>query len=161
MMKKMTMMIFLFFGLFLSTAQAQQSINAAGGNAKGSGGSVSFTIGQIDYSCMEGTGGSVTQGVQQFSEIVKILAEEHSIINYEMVVYPNPTRDFVNLKIENYKLDNLSYALFDLLGRQIGTDKITEEETQIQMNNLPSAVYILAVSDKNKPLKSFKIIKRD
>jgi opacity protein-like surface antigen len=161
MMKKMTMMMFLFFGLFISAAQAQQSINAAGGNGKGSGGSVSFTIGQIDYSCMEGTGGSVTQGVQQFSEIVKILAEEHSIINYEMVVYPNPTRDFINLKIENYNLDNLSYALFDMLGRQIGADKITEDETQIQLNNLPSAVYILAVSDKNKPLKSFKIIKRD
>lgn len=158
---KMTMMTFLFFGVFTSTTHAQQSINAAGGDATGSGGSVSFSVGQIDYLCLEGSGGSVTQGVQQFNEVLQNLSDNQINMNVEMVIYPNPTIDLVNLQIENYDLDNLSYALFDLQGRQIATNKITKNETQIQMNNLASAVYLLTVRDKNNLLKTFKIIKKN
>jgi hypothetical protein len=160
-MKKIRMISFLFLGVFTSTTQAQQSINAAGGNAVGSGGSVSFTVGQIDYLCLEGSGGSVTQGVQQFNEVLQNLSDNEINMNVEMVIYPNPTTDLVNLKIENYDLDNLSYALFDLQGRQIATKKITQNETQIQVNNLASAVYLLTVRDKNTLLKTFKIIKKN
>jgi hypothetical protein len=161
MMKKMKMMTFLFLGVLTSAAQAQQSINAAGGDASGSGGTVSYTIGQFDYTCNEGAGGTVSQGVQHFSEIAEFLKDNIPNVNLEMVAYPNPTTDLVNLKIENYQSDSLSYALFDLQGRQIATNKITKNETQIQMNNLASAIYLLTVRDKNNLLKTFKIIKKD
>jgi opacity protein-like surface antigen len=161
MMKKMTIMAVLFFGVFTSTTQAQQSINAAGGNAQGSGGSVSYTIGQIDYTCYEGFGGTVNQGVQQLNEISEYLAVNLPEIKLEMVVYPNPTADLVNLKIENYETGFLSYALFDMQGRQIATNTITQNETQIQMKHLASAIYLLSVFDKNKLLKTFKIIKKN
>jgi opacity protein-like surface antigen len=161
MMKKMTMMTFLFLGLFTSTTQAQQSINAAGGNATGSEGTVSFSVGQIDYTCYEGTGGTVSQGVQQLAELSEVLTDNFTEIKLEMVIYPNPTTDLVNLKIENYDSDFLSYGLFDMQGRQISTNNITKSETQIQMKNMAAAVYLLTVRDKNKLLKTFKIIKKD
>jgi hypothetical protein len=154
-------MTILFLGVLTSAAQAQQSINAAGGDASGSGGTVSYTIGQIDYACYEGTGGSASQGVQQLNELSEYLSDNFSTINLEMVIYPNPTTDLVNLKIENYQSDSLSYALFDLQGRQIATNKITQDETRIQMNNFASAVYLLTVRDKDRLLKTFKIIKKD
>jgi uncharacterized protein (TIGR02145 family) len=47
----------------------QNTIPAAGGNAKGSGGSASFTVGQIFYTKLSGTNGSVVQGIQQPHEI--------------------------------------------------------------------------------------------
>ena len=161
MMKKITVISFLLFGVLTTTTQAQESVNAAGGNATGSGGTVSYTIGQIDYTCYEGNGGSVSQGVQQFDEISKFLTDTIPSINLEMVVYPNPTRDLVNLKIENYESDFLSYALFDMRGRQIAANNITQSETQIQMKNLASAIYLLTIRDKNKLLKTFKVIKKD
>jgi hypothetical protein len=161
MMKKMTMMALLIFGVFTSTAQAQQSINAAGGDAQGSGGSVSYTIGQIDYTCYEGLGGTVNQGVQQLNELSEYLEINFPEIKLEMVIYPNPTTDLVNLKIENDKTEYLSYALFDMQGRQVATNTITQNETQIQMKHLASAIYLLSVFDKNKLLKTFKIIKKN
>jgi len=48
--------------------QAQQTNASAGGNATGSGGTVSYTIGQQEYSNFSSGGGSVNQGVQQPKE---------------------------------------------------------------------------------------------
>jgi hypothetical protein len=160
-MKKKTMMTFLFLGVFTSTTQAQQSVNPAGGNANGSGGSVSYTIGQIDYTCFEASAGTVSQGVQQFNEISEFLTESFSDIKLKMVIYPNPTTDLVNLKIEDYDSDYLSYALFDMRGRKISTDTLTQSESQIQMNDLAPEVYLLNIFDKNKIVKTFKIIKKN
>ena len=46
------------------TIQAQNAIPAAGGNAAGAGGTVSYTVGQAVYTTNTGTTGSVVQGVQ-------------------------------------------------------------------------------------------------
>lgn len=45
--------------------QAQNIVLASGGNAMGTGGSVSYSIGQLDYISVSGSYGSVSQGVQQ------------------------------------------------------------------------------------------------
>jgi hypothetical protein len=50
---------------FICTANAQESILASGGNCAGSGGSASYSIGQIGYSNSSNNFGSVNDGVQQ------------------------------------------------------------------------------------------------
>ena len=47
---------------------AQESVNASGGDALGSGGSSSYSIGQVFYSNYTGASGSEAQGVQQADE---------------------------------------------------------------------------------------------
>jgi hypothetical protein len=160
-MMKTTMIILLFFGVFISKTQAQQSVNTSGGNAIGTGGTVNYSVGQIDYTSTSGTGGTVSQGTQQAYEIFTLGTDDFSNINLTMMVYPNPTPSMVNLKIEDYTLENLKYSLFDIQGRQIESKKITQDETQIQMGNLVSAIYFINVIDNNKILKTFKIIKNN
>jgi hypothetical protein len=53
----------------LSTIHAQEAIPAGGGNASGSGGSASYSVGQVVYTTNTGTNGSAAQGVQQPYEI--------------------------------------------------------------------------------------------
>jgi hypothetical protein len=48
-----------------SGAFAQQAVLAAGGEATGAGGTVSFSVGQIDFVEATGAGGKANQGVQQ------------------------------------------------------------------------------------------------
>ena len=55
---------FCLFG-YGTAIQAQEAVAAAGGEATGSGGTVSYTIGQINYTTNTGAGGTITQGVQQ------------------------------------------------------------------------------------------------
>lgn len=161
MIKKMTMMAFMFFGVFTSISQAQESFNAAGGDGTGSGGSISYSIGQVFYSCNIEAGITENQGVQQFNELLDYIEENLPSVNTELIAYPNPATDLVNLKIENYDPDSLSYALFDMQGRLLVTNQISQSETQIQLNNLPRAVYLLNVFNNKKSLKTFKIIKKD
>lgn len=156
-MKKLKLLFFLLF--VFANANSQQNVVTAGGNSSGSGGSVSYSIGQIDYTTTSATGGTVSQGIQQPFEIVTLYGEQFTEISLQMVLYPNPTTSFVNLKIDNFNMDNLSYQLINLNGKLIVDKKITESETQIQLENYPSAIYLLNVNQENKTIKTFKIIK--
>jgi hypothetical protein len=68
---------------------AQSTIPATGGNAAGNGGSVSYTVGQIVYTTVSGTNGSVAQGVQQPYEISVVTGIENKEINLSCSIYSN------------------------------------------------------------------------
>ena len=91
----------LLFGFSLAGLNAQEAFPVAGGDAVGSGGSVSYTIGQVFYNTQIGTNGSIVQGVQQPYEISVVSGvKEAEGINLEITAYPNPTSDFLRLKVE-------------------------------------------------------------
>jgi hypothetical protein len=112
-------LVIVCFSGFGSTIQAQSSIPASGGNASGGGGTVSYSIGQLVYTTnTSATYGSVARGVQQPFEISVITAiEQTEFITLVCSVYPNPARDYLNLKIENSDNKSLSYRLFDDKGK--------------------------------------------
>lgn len=143
----------------LNQLMAQQANVSSGGNATGTNGSTSYTVGQVAYTNQTGTNGKVTQGVQQPFEIVTLAADDFPEISLFMTAFPNPTSANITLLIPNYEDENRKYELTDLNGRIIDSQKITDEETQITLGNLASAIYLLKVSNGNKLLKTFKIIK--
>jgi hypothetical protein len=140
--------------------QAQNAIPAAGGNASGSGGSVSYSIGQVAFKTFSGTTGTVAQGVQQPYEIsiVTSIANTEGI-TLEYKVYPNPARGFIILAIKPYNNENLRYRLYDLTGILLQDKKVESEETEILMVNFSSAIYFLKVIKDNQEVKVFKIVK--
>src|SRR5687767_5435176 len=88
---------FLLFGSVYMFAQ--QNTDAAGGNATGSGGSVSYSVGQIDYNYQTGSNGNLNQGLQQPYEIF-ISGVDDPAIQLGLSVYPNPSTNVLYLKIE-------------------------------------------------------------
>ncbi len=146
--------------LGLTDLQAQQVLTTSGGNATGGSGSVSYTIGQIVYTTNANSNGSVAQGVQQPYEISVITGiESAKDINLICSVYPNPTTDFLTLKVENYDKEYLSYWLYDFNGNLLLNKKVEANVCSVSMQNLLSGTYILKVTDNNKVIKTFKIIK--
>ena len=141
------------------TAQAQQATTATGGNASGSGGTVAYSVGQIVYTTHTGATGSVAQGVQQPYEISIVLGVEDHQISLNMQVYPNPTTDYLTLNVGSFELAALNFQLYDLSGKLIESKKITSITETIRMENLPRATYFLKVTNNNKEVKTFKIIK--
>ncbi|OBX22180.1 MULTISPECIES: T9SS type A sorting domain-containing protein [Bizionia] len=156
-MKKTILIACLFFATQLM--YSQKAIPASGGNATGSGGSFSYTVGQLVYTTNTGSG-TLTQGVQQSIELFTLSNLELSTVNLTAVTYPNPTSDYVVLAISDAKLTDLSYALFDLQGRVVVKGSVSQERSKISMENLASGTYILKVSQNNQALKTFKIIKK-
>lgn len=146
--------------LGITGLQAQESVNITGGNASGSGGSASYSVGQVVYTTNTGTNGSVAQGVQQSFEISVVTGiEDAKSINLTVSVYPNPTTDYLTLDVKDFDLSNLSFQLYDINGRLLQSQKITGNRTSIRMSNLLAAIYFVKVIQGNRDVKTFKIIK--
>ena len=160
-MLKLFTIIFLLFVGIVST-KAQEAVPATGGEANGSGGSISYTVGQTAYSSNSGTSGNYTiEGVQQPYEISVVTSiPEAKDINISISVYPNPASEYLTVKVENYETANLQFMFFDLNGDLMRTVKATGAQTKIQIDNFTSAAYFVKVIDKQKEIKIFKVIKK-
>ena len=151
----------LAFTFSLSTATAQESVNATGGNASDSGGTVAYSVGQVVYTTNTSiSNGSVAQGVQQPFEISVVTGiEEAKGINLSVTAYPNPTTDYLTLEVKDFEFSNLHFQLYDMQGKLLQSEKITDNQTSIVMSNLVPANYFVKVIQGNKKVKTFKIIK--
>jgi hypothetical protein len=144
----------------VTTIQSQNTISATGGNASGAGGSASYTIGQTAYTTNAGSNGSLAEGVQQPYEISEIVGiEQAGYTNLFCTVWPNPTNDLLNLEVELTEYENLFYQLYDVMGKKVDSRKLIDFKTTISMANLAPATYFLKVTDNQKVVKTFKIIK--
>ncbi|MEI6754788.1 MAG: T9SS type A sorting domain-containing protein [Paludibacter sp.] len=157
--KRLNLCSLLLFGFCLNLLYAQQAIPTSGGYASGNGSSVSYSVGQIVYTTNVGANGTISQGVQQPYEISITTGTDKKDINLFYSVYPNPTIDYLTLKVADLEPLNYAYKLFDRTGRIFKSEKITTVTTSISMDGLMPNTYILKISVKNKEVKSFKIIK--
>ena len=140
---------------------AQEAVVASGGDASGTGGSISYSVGQVTYTTNTGTGGSVMAGVEQPYEIsVPTALENTEDILLELSAYPNPTTDVLTLRTGERDIENISYRLFDMNGKLIKAGKLTGSETPVNMQSLAPSVYFIKVIQNDKEIKTFKIIKK-
>ena len=145
--------------LWADFAQAQESANAAGGDAAGNGGSVAYSVGQVVYTTKTSTSCKVSQGVQQVYEIYTVEIKE-TALNIKFSLYPNPSADILTLQTSDNNKEKLSYQLFDMQGKLLCNGQVTTQQTQINTESLPSATYFIhIVNRENKNVQSFKIIK--
>jgi hypothetical protein len=151
----LTIMV-LFVGL-----HAQETTTASGGEASGNGGTVSYSVGQVVYGTHSGTTGSVSEGIQRPYEISVIIGLEETGINLNISAFPNPTTDYLILKIADdaHQESRFTITLYDLNGRVIEQQVVVSNETTIDMASLNAATYILKVNIENQEVKTFKIIK--
>ena len=137
---------------------AQEGSLSTGGNVSSSGGSMSYSVGQVFSSIYQGDQGNIVEGYQQ-SYAIALLGGIDDKLEAALSVYPNPTVASLTLKIDDYKKDDLSYKMFDLKGNMIVSHRITDAETLIDMKALPTAVYFISILDKEALLKTFRVIK--
>jgi hypothetical protein len=144
---------------FLSTAYffGQENNVSSGGNGTGTGGSVSFTIGQVDYFELSGVGGSASSGNQIAFEVYTTSLDE--LINIRTFVYPNPTNNFIVLSFSETPKNNLIYKVTDASGKLLKEENISLKETKISFVNQDNGAYFLSVFEGQKEIKHFKIIK--
>jgi len=89
-----------------------------------------------------------------FSKAVKVNFE-----NKEYSVYPNPTKDFINISLNN--ADKYQVSLLNSIGQTIYTEGETvksDHNIKINIKNLAKGVYYLKLNNKTETLKTSKII---
>lgn len=143
----------------LTAVQAQQNPVSGGGNASGTGGTLAYSVGQLAYTANTGTNGSMAQGVQQPFEIQQLLGTAQHQISLSFAAYPNPTVASLTLEIRDFDYSSTTFQLFDLNGKLLASGSIMADTTTLNMQHLPSALYILNVQDRGKTIQSYKILK--
>lgn len=156
--KKTKIFAYLLLVSMLTTGKAQQVVNTLGGNASGSSGSVSYSIGQLVFNSISGSSGTVTQGVQQPYEVSSLGLEDNNNFTQNIIIYPNPTTAFLNLKLNN-DTNELSYQIFDITGKLLKNETAITQENKIDISSFLPAIYLLKVFQNDNEFKTFKIIK--
>lgn len=141
---------------------AQKAIASAGGSATGSTGSMSYTIGQLDFNTTIALSGTITEGVQQPFEVFIVTGVSKTSENLpDMEVFPNPAAAYLQLTTQKVLINSIMiYQLFDMNGHLIKNGTVLNRETYIDIQDLAPAEYLLKVLTTDHVLKTFKIIKK-
>ncbi len=142
---------------FSLQSEAQQVISAAGTTTTTSGGSVSYTLGEMAIQTTETSSGTASEGVQQAYEIYKVGVTEITLGGF-INVYPNPTNGQLTLNTANLN-KNLAYELYDSQGKLIRECASFSDGHTLSISEFTNAVYYLKISSDNQPIQTFKIIK--
>ena len=146
--------VFISFGF---SSFGQNALSAAGGHFKTSGGSTSFTVGQVAYVLKKGTGSYLNEGVQQVYT-KKTTPVEELVYLKEVQLYPNPTQETMTLILSSKEDIQVRYTIMDYLGKEIRNGNILSEKSEISLRDLPSGNYFISLKSK-KEIRIFKMVK--
>ena len=84
--------------------------------------------------------------------------------NWNLQLFPNPTKDEIQLKYNLSKEEKMQIALYDLTGKLIlekdaGTKNAGENQDNLDLRQLPAGTYICRISGKSNSI-SKQIIKK-
>lgn len=129
----------LVLGCWGLPAWGQQAISTSGAQATGTGGTVSYTIGQNDYRQAVGNGFVLTEGVQQPFELFVTGSEEIEIAS-GIRIFPNPTYGALQAQSEGRPF---GYRLYDSQGRMLVQDLNYNLQHIILLQDYPAGTYQL------------------
>jgi hypothetical protein len=152
------LLIFIFL-LSAGAMPAQQVVTTAGDFNSNTSGSLSWTLGECVIATYTGTNVVLNQGFQQ-SKLTVTAIKEFSENSLAISIYPNPTNDFVLIKGTPESVKSLRYMLFDLNGKLLAEQKVTDSETKISFNNLLTGTYLLRLIRNDQEVQVFKIVKQ-
>jgi len=144
---------FYFFGY-----NAQEIISTQGDYFTNGTGSLSWTIGEPITETYSSASNDLSQGFQQ-TELQATLVEE-AIIDITVQIYPNPVSDFLNISIDQQKI-NHSFLIFDAQGKLLKNEVILSSSSIIDFSLYTKGIYFLKIQNKDKQLiKTYKIVKQ-
>ncbi len=145
-------------GANAQTAVKKSSISTGGGSHTNGNMQIIYAIGETAIS-------EIDQGTKHLSEgfvgpdiLTALGVEDYSEIN-GLQYYPNPVENNLNFKLPDN--DNYEIYVFDMTGKALMQQKINQDSSRINMQNLPVANYLVIVINKqNKTKKIIKIQKK-
>ena len=147
--------LFAFTILFTINLFSQGVISSQGDSYTDSSASIDFTIGEVVTSTVSNGEKTLTQGFHQTNW--SFVSIENHVPNYEAIIFPNPTDNFLNIKAISFK--NVNYSLFDEIGKLVLNGTLYSEKTSLDVSKLHTGLYSLVLNNSENKLKTFNIIK--
>lgn len=144
--------------VLVTAAQGQQAAVGAGTDAAGGGGSISYSVGQVVYTPVQGPGGTSSEGVQQPYEYLVLSLDPQAAQAGGVSVAPNPTSGGVQLAFSTPPGTAQRYRVLNAAGQVLRTGTITSTLVHIPLDDLPPAAYLLRIEGGGD--HTFQIIKQ-
>ncbi len=88
---------------------------------------------------------------------------ELASISKSIKLYPNPTTEFINVKFDHVKAENVSIVVHNVIGNEmkIEVEVVDEHEVQVRVKDLAAGYYLLAIRDDETKFRgTYKFLKR-
>jgi hypothetical protein len=88
---------------------------------------------------------------------------EHVDIAKSVRIFPNPAVEFVHVRIDQFKAEDIKLSLHNIIGNEVSTETeiVDEHEIRVRVKDLASGYYLLAMKDKDSKFSStFKFVKK-
>lgn len=95
------------------------------------------------------------------TELPKVNAESLKNVA-EIELYPNPTTDFLNVKLKDSNMKNIQFEMYNVIGNKLDleVETVNTENYKINVKDFNSGYYLLIVKDQNSRYnKAFKFRK--
>ena len=89
----------------------------------------------------------------------KTLALNLNCDQNEVLVYPNPVTDLLNINVANADGKPITCILFDANGKMMYTGKLASGTNTVDMSKFPKGIYLLSLKNTDTEIKNMKIIK--
>jgi hypothetical protein len=161
-MKKqlLTLAAMALIGVVKAQTVMPEVLSSSGGSGQSAQASLAWTIGEpVTATVSDGTN-SLTQGFQQPTLLI---ATSQKNINElaNLLFYPNPTSDFVTLKLDQSNQTPYNYKVFDSAGKLVNEGKATSANPNISFQGLASGQYTISLLNSNLKQQSISIIKQN
>jgi hypothetical protein len=93
-------------------------------------------------------------GLIGFGDTAPLSSYDYLLTNFR--IYPNPSNTILNIEIDN----NATIIVFDMIGKEIITRKISLGISQLDLSNYANGIYLLKVTTDNNQSKTMKIVKQ-
>jgi hypothetical protein len=84
------------------------------------------------------------------------LTEEEQLVK-NLFIYPNPSKDKINIKVNTTATEQFFIKLTDVLGKEIMFDKL---KTELDISSLQDGIYFLSFYKSNQLLVTKKVVKQ-
>lgn len=149
-----------FFVFYSISSCAQGGFTSAGGEAYGSGGTVSYSCGLVAYQQFADENFSVTEGIQHGFGGSLYYVNAPFIDIYNFKIFPNPTSGMVHLQTESAIPGTLIMCVYTMTGEKILEKTINSQRDVISLDHFANGNYLLTLFDTENFYDYFKIIKQ-
>jgi len=134
-----------------SFSYSQEVVSSDGNFIVGSGGSLSWTLGEMISETFENQSLYLTQGFQQPD--LGSLGSSSLLLNNDISIYPNPFTTFINLSGKSINSTFILKMYDSQLRLVLETEFFFHSANNpvvIPLSNLPNGLYILSIKNENR-----------
>jgi hypothetical protein len=154
----------LTFGLRAQSIERYVIGSAGGTYFNGIDFEMDYTVGEIAITTISNTSNTLTQGFQQPYGLTWVAVQEYSDNPSDIILYPNPIVDQLNISIQNAQTGVYRVMIFDVLGQLLVDDKTSAgfdgtAQLNVNFDRYATGNYFVRIMHEQKIIQTGKIVK--